>query len=198
MANSQALQQIEHKIFSIRGKQVMLDRDLAVLYEVETKYLNRAFKRNIDRFFDDYFKLTKTELTELVTNCHRLNKLKHSSSLPYVFTLEGILQFTSILNSKIAINTNRHIIRVFIKFNTLITQDTNQELLNERLKRIEAETKLVKTEVAALKSKHKIDLNVQNMEINDLNDNVTEMLHLFNQFRDSNIVIKKNDDIGRG
>jgi hypothetical protein len=96
MLETKHLQTIETKIVIIRGQQVMLDRDLAGLYGVETKVLNQSFKRNIARFFDDYFQLTKSELNELVTNCDRLNQLKHSSSLPYAFKLEGILQFSSI------------------------------------------------------------------------------------------------------
>jgi len=205
MENNNQIQIIESKIFTIRGQQVMLDRDLAELYQVETKYLNRVFKRNINRFFDDYFQLKKIELNQLVTNCHRLQKLKHSSSMPYAFKLEGILQFSSILNSQIAITTNRHIMGVFIKYNGLISQDINNELLHERLKRLEAETKLfnakaetIHAEMLALKSDHKIDINVQNMEINDLNEKMTELLTEFNKFRDSSIIIKKDDGIGRG
>ena len=204
MENNNQIQIIENKIFTIRGQQVMLDRDLAELYQVETKYLNRVFKRNINRFFDDYFQLKKIELNQLVTNCHRLQKLKHSSSMPYAFKLEGILQFSSILNSQIAITTNRHIMGVFIKYNGLISQDINNELLNERLKRLEAETKLfnakaetIHAEMLALKSDHKIDINVQNMEINDLNEKMTELLTEFNTFREA-FIIKKDDGIGKG
>lgn len=77
-------QEIEQKIFAIRGAQVMIDRDLAQLYGVEPKRLGEQVKRNIERFPDSFrFQLTETEKTELVANCDRLQSLKHSSVLPY-------------------------------------------------------------------------------------------------------------------
>ena len=78
---------IENKILIIRGQQVMLDRDLVGLYGVETKVLNQAVKRNIERFPERFmFQLTNDEQTELVTNCDRFRILKHSVSNSYVFT----------------------------------------------------------------------------------------------------------------
>ena len=72
---------VENKILVIRGAKVMIDRDLAELYGVETKHLNRQVKRNNDRFPVEFmFQLTKTEKDELVTNWHRFNALKHSSA----------------------------------------------------------------------------------------------------------------------
>jgi hypothetical protein len=82
---------IEPRIFTIRGQKVMLDRDLAELYGVATKVLNRAVKRNIKRFPKDFmFKLTKSEKNELVTTCDRFKTLKHSTVTPYTFTEQGI------------------------------------------------------------------------------------------------------------
>jgi len=76
-------QQIHNKIFTIRGVQVMLDRDLAELYNVETKVLNQAVKRNINRFPTRFrFKLTDQEKFELVTNCDHLQSLKFSPTFP--------------------------------------------------------------------------------------------------------------------
>lgn len=78
---------IQNRIFNIRDKQVMLDSDLAELYLVETKVLNQAVKRNLKRFPKSFrFRLSNTEKIKLVTNCDRLAKLKHSTSLPFVFT----------------------------------------------------------------------------------------------------------------
>jgi len=74
----------------------MLDRDLAELYGVETKYLNRQVKRNVKRFPDEFmFQLTTTEKGELVTNWHRFNSLKHSTSLPFAFTEHGAVMLAS-------------------------------------------------------------------------------------------------------
>ena len=79
--------EISSRILTLRAKQVILDRDLAELYQVETKVLNQAVKRNIKRFPNDFmFQLNEIEKTELVTNCDRFTKLKHSTVNPYVFT----------------------------------------------------------------------------------------------------------------
>ena len=89
MENNNQIQIIESKIFTIRGQQVMLDRDLAELYQVTTKRLNEQVKRNIDKFENFFFQLSSEE-NELVANCDRLNTLKHSSSNPFVFTEHDI------------------------------------------------------------------------------------------------------------
>jgi len=83
-------------ILLIRGQKVMLDADLAVLYEVSTKALNQAVKRNERRFPPDFmFRLTKKEKGELVTNCDRFERLKHSSALPRAFTEQGVSMLSS-------------------------------------------------------------------------------------------------------
>ncbi len=79
-----------------------------------------------------------------------------------------------------------------------IFSNPNYELLREQVLRLQSDTKLINAEMLALKKDHKIDLNVQNMEINDLNEKMTELLTEFNKFRDSSIIIKKDDEIGRG
>jgi len=86
-----SVEAIAGKIFLNRGMKVMLDADLAELYGVTTKVLNQAVTRNEQRFPSDFmFRLTKEEKQELVTNCDRLNRLKHSSALPRVFTEQGV------------------------------------------------------------------------------------------------------------
>jgi hypothetical protein len=112
-----AKQEIESRIFTIRGMQVMLDRDLACLYLVTTKVLNQAVKRNILRFPEDFmFQLTTIEKIELVTNCDRLEKLKHSTALPFVFTEHGVAMLSSVLRSEAAIEINISIMRTFMQF----------------------------------------------------------------------------------
>ena len=94
---------IEDRIFIIRDQQVMVDRDLAELYTVETKVLNQAVKRNIDKFPKDFrFQLTNDEKKELVTNCDRFEALKHSSVNPHAFTEHGVLMLANVLKSDIA------------------------------------------------------------------------------------------------
>ncbi len=74
---------VEQRIFLIRSQKVIIDKDIAELYGVETKYLNRQVKRNIQRFPKEFmFRLNKKERDELVTICHRLNSLKHSGAMP--------------------------------------------------------------------------------------------------------------------
>lgn len=98
-------QNIQNRIYTIRGMQVMLDRDLAELYGVETKVLNQAVKRNSDRFPDDFrLQLNDYETNELVTNCDRLKTLKHSSSNPYVFTEQGVSMLAAVLKSKMVVD----------------------------------------------------------------------------------------------
>ena len=86
-------QSIQSKIYTIREMQVMVDRDLAELYGVETKVFNQAVKRNVKRFPGSFrFQLDEAEKNELVTNCDRFKMLKHSTSLPYAFTEQGAWQ----------------------------------------------------------------------------------------------------------
>ena len=113
-ASIQPLEKIENLILVIRGKQVMLDRDLAWLYGVDTKVLNQAVKRNIERFPIHFrFQLTENETTELVTNCDRLQALKHSSVFPYAFTEQGVAMLSTVLRSETAVNVSIHIMDAF-------------------------------------------------------------------------------------
>ena len=116
------LERIENKILIIRGQKVLLDRDLAELYGVNTKRLNEQVKRNIKRFPQDFmFQLTKEEKNELVANCDRFNLLKHSNSLPYAFTEHGAMMTANILNSVKAIDVSVLIVRAFIKMREMIS-----------------------------------------------------------------------------
>ena len=125
--------------------------------------------------------------------------------LPYVFTEHGCLQASNVLKSAVAKKMSVFIIDTFVAMKNQAFSNPNYELLKEQILRLQAETKLfnaktetIHAEMAALKADHKIDLNVQNMEINDLNEKVTELLTEFNKFRDSSIIIKKDDGIGKG
>ena len=118
---------IESRIMSIRGRQIMLDRDLAELYGVETKVLNQAVKRNIDRFPERFrFQLTKEEMNELVTNCDRFNILKHSTARPYAFTEQGVAMLSTVLRSETAIRMSIHIMDAFVAMRRFMT--TNSEV----------------------------------------------------------------------
>ena len=127
------------KILILRGKRVMLDRDLAELYNVPTKVLNQAVKRNIKRFPMDFmFQLTKTERLELVTNCDHLSPLKFSYQLPLVFTEQGVAMLSSVLNSERAIRVNIQIMRAFVKLRYILSHNKEIETkLRELEKKIE-------------------------------------------------------------
>jgi phage regulator Rha-like protein len=124
---------IENRIFIIRNQKVMLDRDLAELYGVPTYRLNEAVKRNSKRFPDDFmFKLNNDELKELIANCDRLDKLKHSSSTPFVFTEQGVAMLATVLNSETAIKINIQIMRAFVKLrNYVISAPSNNAEIEE-------------------------------------------------------------------
>jgi len=122
---------IQNRIYTIRGKRVMLDSDLAELYEVEAKQLNQAVKRNITRFPDDFmFRLTKDEFTDVVTICDHLQKLKYRPTMPYAFTEQGVAMLATVLNSQKAIDVNIQIMRVFIQ---LRSYALSNETLNEQI-----------------------------------------------------------------
>jgi hypothetical protein len=112
---------IESQIFTIRGLQVMIDRDLAEMYQVETKVLNQAVKRNSERFPIQFrFQLTENEKIELVTICDRFDSLKHSSSNPNVFTEQGVAMLSAVLRSKIAVQISIQIINAFLEMRKFI------------------------------------------------------------------------------
>jgi hypothetical protein len=116
---------IENNIFTFRGEQVMLDNDSAAVYQVGTKVLNQAVKRNIERFPEVFrFQLTDTEKNELVTNCDRFKKLKHASTNPYVFTEQGVSMLSAVLNSDIAIQVSIQITNAFVEMRKAIGQNT--------------------------------------------------------------------------
>lgn len=143
---------IEQRIFLMRNEKVMLDRDLAELYQVPTKALKQAVKRNSDRFPANFmFTLTKAERDELVTNCDRLDSLKHSSTMPLAFTEQGVAMLSSVLRSKRAIQVNIQIINTFVHLRRMLTE--NKELvrhLKDLEKKYDAQFKLVFAELRKL------------------------------------------------
>ena len=133
--------EIEDLILTIRGHQVLVDRDLAGIYKVETKALNQAVRRNIERFPDRYrFQLTKEEMMELVANCDRFKTLKYSPSTPYAFTVYGVSMLPSVLNSKKAVDTSIRIIDAFVAMRRFIIQNANILMRIANLEKHQIET----------------------------------------------------------
>jgi hypothetical protein len=120
----------ETMIFTYRGKKVMVDSDLALLYDVPTKALKQQVKRNQIRFPEDFmFELSINEKEELVTICDRLSFLKHSSINPLVFTEQGVAMLSSVLRSEKAIRINIEIMRAFARYRAILKE--NEEVKNE-------------------------------------------------------------------
>ncbi len=117
MSNSDLVksEEIQNRIFTIRNLQVMIDRDLAELYRVSTKALNQAVKRNLERFPEAFrFQLNDNEKFELVTNCDRFKKLKHSTVNPYAFTEQGVAMLSTVLKSETAVKVSIRIMEAFV------------------------------------------------------------------------------------
>jgi phage regulator Rha-like protein len=146
------IKSIQNRIYEIRGENVMLDKDLASLYEIETKSLNLAVKRNIKRFPKDFmFQLTKEEFDDLrfqietTENDKRLRFQNETSKkgrggtryLPYAFTEQGVAMLSGILNSDKAIAMNIAIMRAFVEIRRILIQETDLRVqLNEIRERL--------------------------------------------------------------
>ena len=139
---------IQNMIYNIRNKQVMIDSDLAMLYQVETKYLNRQKSRNSDRFPEDFcFQLTKEEYE--ILRCQNVTSKKEKGSggrryLPYVFTEQGIAMLSTVLKSKVATNVSINIMRTFVQMRQtfLSNKEMFARLDRVELKQLETDRKL--------------------------------------------------------
>lgn len=126
---------IENRIYTIRGVQVMIDRDIAELYGVETKRINEQVKRNQERFPESFcFKLTELEKEQLVAKCDRFKNLKHSTSNPYAFTEQGVAMLSAVLKSDRAIYVSVRIMEAFVAMRRFLL--TNAQVF-QRLDSIE-------------------------------------------------------------
>jgi hypothetical protein len=128
---------IINRIYMIRGMKVMLDRDLAEMYGVETRVLNQAVKRNMKRFPEDFmFQLTTNEMKNWTSQIVISNREKMGlRKAPYAFTEQGIAMLSGVLSSYIAIAVNIEIIRVFTKMRNLIHSNTEVLLKIEQLEK---------------------------------------------------------------
>ena len=133
---------LKQQIFTIRGYPVMFDFHLATLYQVETRVLKQAVKRNIFRFPSDFmFQLTKAEWQEVITNCDNLlpETAKFSPSIPSVLTEQGVAMLTSVLKSKPAVEVNISIMRAFV---VLRQHLNNYQELSTKISELETEMEI--------------------------------------------------------
>lgn len=133
------LQIIQNKIFEIRGCRVMLDFHLAELYQVETRALKQAVKRNLSRFPSDFaFQLTKDEWQELITNCDKFpENIRHTPTSPLAFLEQGVAMLSSVLRSQTAIDVNISIMRAFVLMRQM---SIGYEELLKRIEELEQST----------------------------------------------------------
>ena len=126
---------ITGRIHHVRGQKVMLDRDLAELYGVETKHLKRQVRRNLGRFPEDFmFELTEEENESLRSQFGTLKQGAHTKYMPMAFTEQGVAMLSSVLNSEQAILVNIHVIRVFTRMREVLL--SHRELL-QKLEQLE-------------------------------------------------------------
>lgn len=138
------------KIYLIRGQKVMLDKDLAEMYGVETKVLNQAVKRNAERFPEDFmFQLSNEEWISLRSQIVTLEsgRGKYPKYLPFAFTEQGVAMLSSVLNSPVAIQVNIQIIRIFTKMREMLL--TNKDILL-KLEILERDVKENKEDIAMI------------------------------------------------
>ena len=157
------LQVIQNKIYEIRGTKVMLDFDLAEIYQVETRVLNQAVKRNITRFPEDFmFQLTNTELDIMSSqNVMTLKAKRPKSALPFAFTEHGVIMLASVLRSEIAIQTSILITRAFVAIRKLVSTPPTDKITE------------IQQEIKELKEYF--------TDYNDINEDTRMQLELINQ-----------------
>jgi len=140
--------EIQSMIYTFRGRQVMLDSDLAMLYQVETKYLNRQRNRNAERFPEDFcFQLSKEEYE--ILRCQNVTSKNENGSggrryLPYVFTEQGIAMLSSVLKSEVAAKASINIMRAFVEMRKFLISNNEMFARLDRveLKQLETDKKL--------------------------------------------------------
>ena len=161
------LELIQKKIYEIRGQKVMLDRDLATMYGVETRALNQAVKRNMERFPEDFmFQLTDEETTDWKSQIVMSNSIKMGLRRnPYAFTELGVAMLSSVLNSKAAIQVNMGIMRAFVAVRQMISLPSATQFLQ------------LQNEVKELKDY----LEEVFTDQNDINEDTLMQLELINQ-----------------
>ena len=161
------LEVIQSKIYDIRGQKVMLDRDLAEMYGVETRALNQAVKRNTDRFPVDFmFQLTDEETEIWKSQIVMSNSIKMGVRRnPYVFTELGVAMLSSVLNSKTAIQINMGIMRAFVAARQLLLNPPT-----DPVRELQSEVKELKEYIEEVFA-----------DYNDINDDTRMQLELINQ-----------------
>lgn len=168
------LQIIQSKIYEVRGQRIMLDRDLAELYQVTTGNLNKAVKRNIRRFPSDFmFQLTSEEFEELKANLIFQNGTSNwggTRKLPYAFTEQGLAMLSGVLNSEVAIDVNISIMRAFvaIRQGLLMPQPNDVKELQKEIQKLRDYMEEVFTDYNDINEDTRMQLDLINQTIAEL------------------------------
>ena len=164
------LQMIQRKIYEIRGQRVMLDRDLAELYQVETRVLNQAVKRNIERFPEDFMFRLSGEEWQILKSQIVISSWGGIRKLPYAFTEQGVAMLSSVLRSNTAIQVNIHIMRAFIAVRQLIANPPVDKvsLLQREVKELKEYMEEVFTDQNDINEDTRIQLELINRTLAEL------------------------------
>lgn len=198
MSSGNKLVNIRDKIYTIRGVQVMLDRDLAELYGVTTGNLNLSVKRNLNRFPEQFmFQLKKDEFENLILQNAR-SRWGGTRKPPYVFTEHGVLMLSSILKSEIAISINIKIVMAFVELRRSISINPDYKELHQLIKNIETN---IHTRMDLLDANHTVDktlldskmtrLSKENLK---LSDDIRRVSDVLDEFENAYLIIKRPDD----
>ena len=169
---------IESLIYEIRGKQVMLDSDLARLYGTQTGNLNRAVKRNIKRFPEDFcFQLTHDEYKSLLCHFGIANKKGGRTILPYVFTEQGVSMLSSVLKTNIAAEASVNIMRAFVAMRKYISNNLlEQKYINNLVMEDHEKIKKLETTLKKFDENKKYNETFYNGQIYDAYSKITDIL----------------------
>lgn len=177
---------IENLIYEVRGTQVMLDSDLARLYECVngTKTINQSVKRNIDRFPDDfYFQLTKAEFQELQSQIGTTNLNKMSRTLPYVFTEQGVAMLATVLRTSVASQMSVSIMRAFVTMRKFISTNLiEQKYINNQVLKNTEDIKLLQELFQKFEEKRKDSEIYFNGQIFDAYSKIYEIFNSANEY----------------
>jgi hypothetical protein len=185
---------LKSRIYTLRGVKVMLDRDLAELYQVETRRINEQVKRNISRFPKEFmFQLSPQEVEDLRSQFATANLSVKSRGLPYVFTEYGVVMLASVLKSETAIDVNIKIVRAFVSLRRSIAVHPEYSLLKETVKCIESR-------MDTIEANHLVDQITMNKKIThlskdmyDIRDDVRRISDILDHFQDAHVIIKRPD-----
>ncbi len=180
---------LKSRIYTLRGVKVMLDSDLAELYQVETRRLNEQVKRNFDRFPEDFmFQITKTESEEVSRSQNAILKQgKNIKYLPYVFTEQGVAMLSGVLKSKVAVEINIRIMRAFVEIRRLAASSPSYQHLADTIRRIESR-------MDTIEGNHLVDNTLLSGKTTQLSKEVRKLSEAFDRFQDSNILIKRPEE----